>query len=128
MKLEGSLVVAKQRKSKRKIRKPKNPKPGSGKPTEQGRSDHNGRLPQAEPDHFVDIRIPLGNVPEGAYTTRSVEVARMSARQTKAYAMLYHGAFGELLTNGKLVATPPDSMRYLLEQIANAAKIDDPTM
>lgn len=119
--------MAKQRNSKRKSRKPKNPKPGSGTPTEQGRSDDNGRLSQAEPDRFVDIRIPLGEIPEGAYTTRSVEVARLSARQTKAYAMLYHGAFGELMANGKLVSTPPDSMRYLLEQIANAAKIEDPT-
>ena len=76
------------------------------------------RVGRREPDRWVTIRVPLGDIPPGTGYTRSIAAASLSPRHCRAYAMLYYGAFGELLESGRPVVSPADSIRYLLEQIA----------
>lgn len=72
----------------------------------------------------VQIGIPLADPPEAyGYIARHVEIGALTLEQGRALRQVAEGVAerGLRLRSGRRVATPPDAIRWLLEQIAEMA-------
>lgn len=71
----------------------------------------------------ITIEIPIGELSERGYITRHVEVNRLSTAQMHALNRVLNGLRGagaKLTEHDRLVDTPPDAMRWLLDLVADA--------
>jgi len=76
----------------------------------------------------VELAIPFGEIPPGAYVSRTerVEFTSMTRRQSVALKKLTRGLedSGKKLDDGTLIKRPGQAMRWLLEQIYQPEEAD----
>ena len=72
------------------------------------------------PESTVIIELPTRIVPDSHYRQRFIHVPGMTADQANAAKALFEGLHKRQarLANGRYVKSPPDAIRYVLEQIA----------
>ena len=72
----------------------------------------------------VELSLPVEGPDDGAYVSNHVEV-QLTGRQAVAMRMLLDGlhAAGATFDGGRYVKNPPDVVRYVLSNVADAAGV-----